>query len=103
MLGLLDRIDVEGEAEEGSESDRPGVDPAAAVALTAGPDANRAPLSSWQDIDKSLAEYCATKGIAVPGGIEDAIALHLLAMAAWLDDLERRVGAGGDGSKGEPS
>jgi len=103
MLGLLDRIDLEGEAEEGSESDRPMVDAAVAVAPAAGPDADRAPLSSWQDIDKSLAEYCAAKGMAVPMRIEDAVALHIRAMKEWLDGLESRVGENGDGSEGEPS
>jgi hypothetical protein len=52
-----------------------------------------APLSSWQDIDASLAEYCAAKGIARPSGIEESIDLHLRAMQEWLDGLEARIGA----------
>jgi hypothetical protein len=48
-------------------------------------------LSDWQDIDASLAEYCAAKGIEVPVVVEDAIALHLKAMGDWLDDLEAQI------------
>ncbi|MCK7514988.1 MAG: hypothetical protein MZV70_70585 [Desulfobacterales bacterium] len=55
----------------------------------AGSSADASPLSSWQDIDASLAEYCAAKGLPVPAGIEAAIDLHLEAMTEWLDELER--------------
>jgi hypothetical protein len=85
MLGLLDRMGVEGRVET-----------RAAGAPAGGPPENApvgaAPLSSWQDIDASLAEYCAAKGLAVPSGIEAAIDLHLAALKAWLDELEARIG-----------
>jgi Fe-S-cluster containining protein len=45
-------------------------------------------LSTWQDIDASLAEYCAAKGITPPTHIEAAIDLHIRAMEEWLEALE---------------
>ena len=45
-------------------------------------------LSTWQDIDASLAEYCAGKGLAPPTDIEAAIDLHIRAMEDWLEALE---------------
>ena len=47
-------------------------------------------LSTWQDIDASLAEYCAAKGITPPANIEAAIDLHILAMEEWLKALEAK-------------
>ena len=82
MIGLLDRLDDEGEL------DAPAAD-APAEAAQAGSDS---PLSSWQDIDASLADYCAAKGIAVPAEIDEAIVLHLRAIEEWLDELESRLG-----------
>jgi Fe-S-cluster containining protein len=80
MLGLLDRLGVEGKIEA----------PAADAPADRAP-VESAPLSSWQDIDASLAEYCAAKGLTPPREIDDAIALHLRAMEDWLDDLESRL------------
>jgi Fe-S-cluster containining protein len=85
MLVLLDRIGVEGKVEA-----HPAGHPAGGPAGHGPVDA--APLSSWQDIDASLAEYCAAKRMAVPDSIERAIDLHLAAMQEWLDGLEARVG-----------
>lgn len=45
-------------------------------------------LSTWQDIDASLAEYCTAKGLAPPTDIEAAIDLHIRAMEDWLEALE---------------
>lgn len=84
MMGLLERLGIEGKIEV--EAGGAGEDGTGAAA---GPSADDSPLSSWQDIDASLAEYCAAKGIPVPGGIEAAIDLHLEAMKEWLDELER--------------
>jgi hypothetical protein len=50
--------------------------------------ADPAPISAWQDIDASLAEYCAARGLAVPAGIEASIDLHLRAIEEWLDEME---------------
>jgi Fe-S-cluster containining protein len=47
-------------------------------------------LSTWQDIDASLAEYCAAKGIIPPANIEAAIDLHMRAMEEWLEALEAK-------------
>jgi Fe-S-cluster containining protein len=47
-------------------------------------------LSTWQDIDGSLAEYCAAKGITPPANIEAAIDLHIRAMEEWLEALEAK-------------
>jgi Fe-S-cluster containining protein len=85
MLGLLDRLGVEGKVEaRTAETSAEG--PAAPSPVES------APLSSWQDIDASLTEYCPAKGIAVPAGIEESIDLHLTAMQEWLDGLEARIG-----------
>jgi len=45
-------------------------------------------LSPWQDIDASLAEYCAAKGLTPPADIDAAIDLHIRAMEEWLETLE---------------
>ncbi len=100
MLGLLDRLDVQGKVVvgEAAGSGGAGADGRVAEASADGPAVASGPLSSWQDVDASLAEYCAGKDIAVPGEVEAAIALHLRAMKEWLDDLESRVGeSGGEG------
>ncbi len=47
-------------------------------------------LSIWQDIDASLAEYCAAKGITPPANIDAAIDLHIRAMEEWLEALEAK-------------
>jgi Fe-S-cluster containining protein len=93
MLRLLDLAGVEGkvETEAGGEAGAAGPHLAS----------DRDPLSSWQDIDASLAGYCAAKGIAVPAGIDGAIDLHLAAMGEWLDGLEARIGAAPDNPKRE--
>ena len=77
MVGLLERLDVVGEVDAASGNDGT---------------ATQAPLSSWQDIDGSLAEYCVARGVAAPLEIEKAITLHIQAMEEWLDDLEFRIG-----------
>ncbi|MBE3110347.1 MAG: YkgJ family cysteine cluster protein [Acidobacteria bacterium] len=89
MIGLLDRLDIQGKI------DAPAAD-APAAAAQAGSDP---PLSSWQDIDASLEEYCAAKGLTPPREIDESIALHLRAMEEWLDDLEARLGPAGTGSE----
>jgi len=93
MMTFLERLGVEGKIETvagGAEED--GED-----ALGTGPDCtgipsdqagDPAPISAWQDIDASLADYCAAKGLALPEGIEAAIDLHLRAIEEWLDELE---------------
>lgn len=83
MIGLLDRFDIQAKVEtreDGRQKEGSG---------TGG-----VPLSSWQDIDASIAEYCAAKGMDVPEGIEAAVDLHLRAMAEWLDDLEAKASGG---------
>ena len=75
MVELLDRLDVRGKVD--------------AAEPEQGPD--REPLSSWQDIDASLAEYCVARHLAVPAGIDDAIALHIRALGEWLSDLESQM------------
>lgn len=77
MMALLERLGVEGRIEAGPEGE------------TSAPEGGEAaPLSTWQDIDRSLAEYCAAKGLAIPAGIDAAIDTHLRAMSEWLDGLE---------------
>jgi hypothetical protein len=85
MLGLLDRLDIQGRVEM-SEAGGPG------ESAQREPDGE--PISAWQDIDKSLAEYCAAKGMAGPAGVDESIALHLRAIGEWLDDLESQVRRG---------
>lgn len=84
MLGLLDALGVEAKVEAREEAGA-GV----AAARTSG--AGTGPLSSWLDIDASLAAYCAAREIPVPSGIEESIDLHLRAMEEWLGDLEVRA------------
>jgi Fe-S-cluster containining protein len=84
MLGLLERLDVRGKVETGAAG--------GGQAESGGGESGREPISSWQDVDASLAEFCAVNGLAVPEAIEDAIALHLRAIGEWLDGLESRVG-----------
>jgi len=93
MLGLLERLDIQGKVE--------AVESAGAGEPAGGPEARRAPISPWQDIDASLAGYCGEKGIAVPAGIEEAVDLHLAAMRAWLDGLEGQADEGRDISPGK--
>jgi Fe-S-cluster containining protein len=92
MVGILERLDVVGKVDAAAVSGSAG----------SGQEPDRAPLSSWQDIDASLAEYCAAKGLAVPAEIDEAIALHLRAMEEWLDDLESRLGEVRIEPKGAP-
>ncbi len=92
MVGILERLDVVGKVDAAAVSGSAG----------SGQEPDRAPLSSWQDIDASLAEYCAAKGLAVPAEIDEAIALHLRAMEEWLDDLESRPGEVRIEPKGAP-
>jgi len=83
MLGLLDSIGIEGTLVTRPEGRASGADETIPVGA--------APISSWQDVDATLAEYCQAKGSPVPSGIEAAIDLHLAAMAEWLDGLERKL------------
>jgi Fe-S-cluster containining protein len=82
MIGLLERLEPEGAHEAPPASSEHGPEGLPAPALG----------SSWQDIDASLADYCAAKGLAMPAEIDEVIALHLRAMEEWLDDLESRLG-----------
>lgn len=84
MIGLIGRLDAEGEPDALAE--------AGAASLEEGRD--RVNLSSWQDIDASLSEYCAANGLTQPREIDESIALHIRAMEKWLDDLESRFGPG---------
>jgi Fe-S-cluster containining protein len=98
MLGLLDRLEIQGKVEVSGADGTDGTGGGGGPELGASEgqerpgEADRSPLSEWQDVDASLAEYCAAKRLAVPEAIEDAIALHLRAIGEWLDGLESRVG-----------
>jgi len=93
MLRLLDRLEIRSEVETGAVGG-----PAEGAPGEAGPDA---PISPWQDVDASLAEYCAAKGIPAPAGIGEAIDLHLAAMREWLDGLEAEAGGFPEEPEGE--
>jgi hypothetical protein len=107
MLGLLERLEIQGKVETGGADGtdatggggRPELGPSEGQERPE--EADRSPLSEWQDVDASLAEYCAAKGLAVPDAIEDAIALHLRAIGEWLDGLESRVGEKPEDPQGE--
>jgi len=107
MLRLLERVGVESKIEVGAaakgKSGAAGKGPEPDQKQDGAPDraSDRDPVSSWQDIDASLAPYCAAKGIGVPDGIEESIDLHLAAMKEWLDGLEARIGAAPDDPDGE--
>ncbi len=81
MVLLLERLESVGALDAPGEGESPE-EAAASV---------HPHLSPWQDIDASLTEYCAVKGLAVPSGIEEAITLHIRAMEEWLDDLQSRA------------
>jgi len=81
IVALLERLEDAGALEGAAEGEIPEEAEASV----------RPWFSAWQDIDASLAEYCAENGIAVPTDVEDAIALHLKAIEDWLDDLEARI------------
>lgn len=76
MVGLLERLNVVGEVGAASDD---------------APSEADAPLSPWQDIDASLAEYCAAREFAVPSEVDEVIALHLRALGEWLDTLESHL------------
>jgi uncharacterized protein len=90
MLGFLERLGVQSNVSHaaGDRFDAAGL--TRAGAMQSDQEQDRAPLSLWQDIDASLAEYCLAQGCTMPEGIDDAIALHLRAIKEWLDDLEAR-------------
>lgn len=97
MVALLERLGVEGKIEAPPGVDLPGgvdrpVGSAGGGEDGEDPGTGGATLPSWQDIDASLAEYCAAKGIPVPEDVEGAVALHLRAMGEWLDGLESSAG-----------
>ena len=91
MVGLLERLAVQGKVDNaaGAFHEDP---PADSGSPESDQEMDRVPLSLWQDIEASLTEYCAAHGRAVPGGTDDAIALHLQAIEEWLDDLETGYG-----------
>lgn len=71
MIEILGRAEPEPEPEDSSAPEKPD-----------------AQLSPWLDIDASLAEYCAARGLAPPADIGAAIDLHIRAMEEWLEALE---------------
>ena len=85
IVGLLDRLDIR--CKVGAEAGGPGR-PGTAVQEQ---EHDREPLSSWQDIDASIAEYCAAHGLEAPAEIDDTILLHLQAIKEWLDNLDSRI------------
>jgi uncharacterized protein len=80
MVGLLARI----EPVPGPEAP-PEPEIAGSGEKPAGPQ-----ISDWQDIDASVAEYCAARALTPPPAIAELIALHIRAMGEWPDDLESR-------------
>ena len=84
MLDLLDRMGVEGEVETRPDGRAGG---GAVEPIPVGD----APISTWQDIDATLADYAPAKALAAPPGIEEAIDLHLAAIGEWLDGLEKKL------------
>jgi hypothetical protein len=44
-------------------------------------------VSSWFDVDKTVAAYCAARGKPVPEGIEETVAIHIEAVEHWLSEL----------------
>ena len=89
IVGLLERLAVQGQVDDAAGAFQ-GDPPVDSGSPESDQGMDRAPLSLWQDIEASLTEYCAANGRAVPGGTNDAIALHLQAIEKWLDNLESR-------------
>jgi Fe-S-cluster containining protein len=50
----------------------------------------RALLSTWLDIDKTVAAFCQKKGRMEPKSLEDAVSIHLEAIKGWLVALKKR-------------
>jgi uncharacterized protein len=75
MIELMGRTEPEQDPEQ-----EPGLKP---EPTTADP-----LLSPWLDIDASLAEHCAARGLTPPADIDAAIDLHIQAMEEWLEALE---------------
>lgn len=95
MMALLERLGIEGKIEveaDGGDAAEGGGEAMGAgtegTGIPPDPASDPAPISAWQDIDASLAEYCAAKGLAIPEGIEASIDLHLKAIEEWLAELE---------------
>jgi Fe-S-cluster containining protein len=42
----------------------------------------------WIDIDKTVAEFCKANGRPIPDDIENAVAIHIEAIEAWIASLE---------------
>lgn len=92
MIGLLDRLDIQGKVDAPAADAPAEAAQAGSGSAGSGQEPDRTPLSSWQDIDASLEEYCAVKELEAPAEIDESITLHLRAMEEWLDDLESRLG-----------
>lgn len=45
------------------------------------------PLTSWLDVDATVAAYCAARGLPIPTDVEETVTLHIRAVEAWLDGL----------------
>jgi hypothetical protein len=46
-----------------------------------------APLTSWLDVDATVAAYCAERGLPIPAGLDDTVTMHIRAVEAWLESL----------------
>jgi uncharacterized protein len=92
MVGLLDRLAVQSKIDNATGGELDGGGKTCSETVGLDQEQDRAPLSLWQDIDASLAEYCLARDSSAPQGIDDAIAMHLRAIKEWLNDLESRIG-----------
>lgn len=46
-------------------------------------------LAHWLDMDRALANYCQSEGLAEPAALEARMALHLKALEHWIHGLEQ--------------
>jgi Fe-S-cluster containining protein len=91
MIGILGRSGQEHAADDGLGAGAEDLGGGPEDAPDTGEETDLT-LSSWQDIDASLAGYCSARGLPVPSGIEESIDLHIRAMEEWLDELETGLG-----------
>lgn len=61
-------------------------------------DPNHITASYWLDVDAVLTEWCAKQGLPFPESLEEQVELHLEAMRAWADGIDRAL-TGNDDSE----
>ncbi len=80
MVAILERVDADEGVDRRAER-RAEVDELDAGTLA----------SAWFDVDATVGAYCREHGLSVPYDVDALVDLHLRAIGAWLDALERQL------------